>query len=269
MQSMGGLDDRLSVTRLGGANTRVNKLPADVGAPGKAAEVGRALQEWWPSQQRRFPWRTVPERYPVVVAEILLQQTRAETVARTWVQVLARYPSVGDLADGDPAELGEMVAILGLGTQRTGRLISAARAMTSGSGRIPGLGAYGSGVVALVSGDVAGPVPVDANIARVVTRVWGLRFDRGEARKKLEVIDRTSSILAAASTPATRLSLIYALVDLGAMVCKSTSPSCASCPLLDGCLWAQASSDSSRTRAISPASARPSGGGTASDMSRI
>jgi len=244
--------------------------PPGTAVPQRSANsVGRALQEWWPSQQRLLPWRTIHDRYPLVVAEILLQQTAAADAAPVWARLITRYSSAADLANADASELRDMVAALGLGTQRSQRLISAAIAIEGGSERIPGVGEYGSGVVALAVGDLAGPVPVDTNIARIVTRVWGLRFDRGETRKKRVVIDLTASILDTATIATSRLSLLYALVDFGALVCKSTSPLCGACPLSEGCSWVPTASETSRTRAISAASARPSGGGTASDTSRI
>lgn len=205
----------------------------------------------------------------MVVAEILLQKTVAEAAGPVWTQVTTRYPTAEQLAAADPVELRQMVAILGLGSQRVRRLISAANALVRGSTPLPGLGRYGSGVVALATGDIGGPVPVDTNIARIVSRVWGLSFQRGEARKKPEVSALTASMLAFAPSPADKLSLVYALVDLGAVVCTSRRPSCGICPLVDSCCWARDESAPSSTRAISSASARPSGGGTASETSRI
>lgn len=205
----------------------------------------------------------------MVVAEILLQQTVAEAAGPVWTQVTTCYPTAEKLAVADPLELRQMVAILGLGSQRVQRLMSAATALVHGSEHVPGIGRYGSGVVALATGDVEGPVPVDTNVARIVSRVWGLSFQRGEARKKPEVSAMTASLLAFAPSAPDKLSLLYALVDLGALVCTSRKPSCGTCPLVDSCCWARNVSAPSRTRAISSASARPSGGGTASETSRI
>lgn len=244
-------------------------LPHQNGVRPDTAHVSATIRAWGLTHRRSLPWRTATSGYLMVVAEILLQKTVAETAAPVWTVVTTRYPTAEDLAFANPIELRQLVAILGLGSQRVQRLIAAANALVRGADPVPGIGRYGSGVVALATGDIGGPVPVDTNIARIISRVWGLSFDRGEIRKKPQVADLTASILSVAPTAAHRLSILYALVDLGALVCKSRNPSCGSCPLVHDCCWVRTASDSSRTRAISSARARPSGGGTASETRRI
>lgn len=234
-----------------------------------AAAVSAAIGAWGIHHRRSLPWRAATVRYPMVVAEILLQKTVAEAAGPVWARVTTRYPTAEKLAVADPIELRHMVAILGLGSQRVRRLIAAANALVRGSEPLPGIGRYGSGVVALATGDTEGAVPVDTNVARIVCRVWGLSFQHGEPRKKPEVSALAASVLAFAPSAADKLSLVYALVDLGALVCTSRKPSCGTCPLVDSCCWARNVSPPSSTRAISSASARPSGGGTASETSRI
>ncbi len=242
-------------------------MPDDDGPD--AADVSATIRAWGIYHRRLLPWRAATVRYPIVVAEILLQKTVAESAGPVWTRVTTQYPSADWLAVADPIELRQMVSILGLGNQRVRRLISAANALVRGAERVPGIGRYGSGVVALATGETDGPVPVDTNVARIVSRVWGLSFQRGETRKKPEVSALTASLLASAPSAVDKLSLLYALVDLGALVCTSRKPSCATCPLVDSCCWARNVSPPSSTRAISSASARPSGGGTASETSRI
>ena len=244
-------------------------MPNGEGVPPDTAAVSATIRAWGLLHRRSLPWRTATARYLIVVAEILLQKTAAETAGPVWTRVTRRYPTAADLAAADPIELRQMVAILGLGSQRVQRLISAANALVRGSERLPGVGQYGSGVVALATGDVEGPVPVDTNVARIVSRIWGLSFDRGEIRKKPEISALTASVLAFPPSAADKLALLYALVDLGALVCTSRKPSCGSCPLAVSCRWARNVSAPSSTRAISSASARPRGGGTASETSRI
>lgn len=244
-------------------------LPYEKGGRPDTSAVSATIKAWGLTHRRSLPWRTATTRYLIVVAEILLQKTVAETAVPVWTWVTTRYPTAPDLAVADPIELQSEVAVLGLGSQRVHRLISAANALVRGSDQVPGIARYGSGVVALATGDAGGPVPVDTNVARIVSRVWGLSFHRGEARKKPEISALTASMLAWAPSAADKLSLLYALVDLGALVCTSKKPSCSSCPLVDTCCWARNLSVPSSTRAISSASARPSGGGTASETSRI
>jgi A/G-specific adenine glycosylase len=85
--------------------------------------------------------------------------------------------------------------------------------------------------------------PVDSNIARIICRVYGLTFDRGENRKKRIVKDYITNFLNTQHNAGAKLALIYGLVDLGDKICRSTKPFCSSCPLAKLCLFALAMID--------------------------
>ena len=145
-----------------------------------------------------------------------------------------RRPLTGPGAD----ELLELVAPLGLGAQRVARLRAMAAHFDAGSPACPpGMGPYGYGVVVLASGQIPEVAPVDGNLARVVSRVNGWRFERGEARKKPEPRAAVRELLAGVRA-AERLAILYALVDVGATLCKRVHPDCVRCPLQSSCVWA-------------------------------
>lgn len=104
--------------------------------------------------------------------------------------------------------------------------------------KIPGLGPYGSAILYLSSGQPPTTSPVDGNIARVITRLYGLSFARGEARKKPEVKTAVDSILSLQPSPDGALETVYALVDLGAAICTPHKPNCPACPLSELCTFA-------------------------------
>lgn len=200
----------------------------------------------------------------MAVAEILLQRTRAEDVAPVWQRLTTSYPTADRLLAADPGELLAAIAPLGLGSQRLRRLTDACTSIRSGA-EMPGLGSYGTAVVSLAIGRSRSTVPVDGNIARIVTRVWGMSWDRGEARKKAETLHIVDALLGDA-TPTHQLQRLYALVDFGAKVCTPTKPACGSCPLRSSC----ATGGGSRRAAITAdATAAANGGGTASETRRI
>lgn len=198
------------------------------------------------------------------MAEILLQKTRAEDVAPVWQRLTTSYPTADRMLVANPADLLSTIAPLGLGSQRLRRLTDACMSIRSGA-EMGGLGAYGSAVVSLAIGRRRSTVPVDGNIARIVTRVWGLSWDRGEPRKKPETLHLVDALLGDAA-PARQLQLLYALVDFGAKVCTPTNPACGSCPLRASCStggrWRRAASTADATAAAK-------GGGTASETRRI
>ena len=61
--------------------------------------------DWYELNARILPWRSDPQPYYVWVSEIMLQQTRAETVVSYYERFLARYPTVQALADSQEEEL--------------------------------------------------------------------------------------------------------------------------------------------------------------------
>lgn len=195
------------------------------------------LVRWGETSGRSFPWRS--ERgFRLAVAEVLLQKTRGAAVEQVWGSLLEAYPDARALAAARRSELERIVGPLGLGRQRASRLIAMAQFFCeSTTDDRRGLGAYGEGVVRLADGRLPEVAPVDGNVARVLSRVYGWKFERGEPRKKPEVRDAVLSILA---TPGSenRLSIFYALVDLGAELCRPKRPRCASCPFAGVCWYA-------------------------------
>jgi A/G-specific adenine glycosylase len=214
---------------------------------------------WAESNGRDLPWRLNTSTFSLLLAEVLLQKTRAHDVVPVWRRLSTAYSSPADLAHADPQTLLDLVRSLGLGRQRVQRLQTAAAWASTKQGDLRGLGPYGQAVICLSRGERAKSPPVDGNVARVISRLYGLRFPRGEARKKPEVSSRVQSLMGDAS-PRAQLKVIYALVDLGALICTPRAPLCGTCP-------ARADCKSSQLATPSP-TALPRGGGTASDTSR-
>src|SRR3989304_7861261 len=63
------------------------------------------LLEWYAAHARRLPWRGHPDPYAVWVAEIMLQQTRVETVIPYFERWMARFPNVKTLAEADEQDV--------------------------------------------------------------------------------------------------------------------------------------------------------------------
>ena len=198
------------------------------------------LTKWASRAGRRPPWRG-GSPYQIAVAEILLQKTKAEDAEPVWLELVQRYPSATDLASARKTQLRATISRLGLGYQRAERLKAMAKAMCDRQwymNRVPGLGPYGTGVLRLSSNKKLSETPVDGNIARVMSRYHGFVLDRGEMRKKPEVKKATASLLATRARPDGQLRALYALIDLGAIICTPANPACSQCPLSEGCAFA-------------------------------
>ena len=137
------------------------------------ADAADALVRWGQLNGRTLPWREVVDPYALAVAEILLQKTKSSDVIPVWRKVLAALPDPIAMSEADRADLLGLVAHLGLGNQRVGRLHAMARSLPDWrpGGRICGVGSYGSTIISLRSGLDPGAAPVDGNIARIVCRV--------------------------------------------------------------------------------------------------
>lgn len=198
------------------------------------------LLAWYDAHRRNLPWRNTEDPYAIWVAEVMLQQTQVETVRGYYSRFMERFPTVAALA---AASLDDVLkAWEGLGYYARARnLHAAARQVVLESGghvpasfealkRLPGVGRYTAAAVASIAfGRDA--VALDGNLRRVLCRLFSIDDDPGRpsTQRRLEK-------LALGMMPAGRASEFnQALMDLGAMVCRSTRPRCLICPLTETC----------------------------------
>jgi A/G-specific adenine glycosylase len=196
------------------------------------------LLAWFDRHRRDLPWRRTSDPYKIWLSEVMLQQTRVETVLPFYKRFLERFPTVEDLAR---AEVEEVLALWsGLGYYRRARQLHAAARKVAEAGAfpstlegllaLPGIGAYTAAAVASIAFGVVAPV-MDGNVERVLSRCLALAAGprSGEARKKL---------LAAAADlldPKRPGDSNQALMELGATLCSPRNPKCLLCPLRPGC----------------------------------
>jgi A/G-specific adenine glycosylase len=205
--------------------------------PGALAEK---LLAFYDRHRRALPWRESRDPYAVWVSEVMLQQTRVETVLRYFTPWMRRFPDISALARAPEADV--LHAWQGLGYySRARRLQAAARAVVARHGGVlprdpgllralPGIGAYSAGAIASIAFGLPEPL-VDGNVIRVLTRVFGLFGDPTRGALK-----RTIWELARSLVPAARPGdFNQSLMELGATVCTPRSPACAICPLAGVC----------------------------------
>ena len=202
-------------------------------------ETRADLLDWYDRHKRDLPWRHTDDPYAIWVSEIMLQQTRVETVLPYYERFLNRYPSIETLARAEIEEvLGQWS---GLGYYRRARLLhQAARQLFSGDGllpgdytalrELPGIGAYTAAAIGSIAFGLVEPA-VDGNVERVITRYLGIVGDpkRGEARQDVATGARN---LVDDKRPGDSN---QALMELGATICRPRGPVCTSCPLEAEC----------------------------------
>lgn len=200
----------------------------------------KAVLQWYGEQARDLPWRREPRTpYRVLIAEAMLQQTRAQTVAPRYEAFLQRFPDLGSLA---AASLDEVLRSWeGLGYYARARnlhrlaqeLVASGAALPSERAallRLPGVGPYVASALRSFAFGIADP-PLDANLRRIALRFGGVPGDPLDA-----VSARAAQgLLQAWFIQAPPKALGDALMDLGAGVCTARRPACAACPLQEGC----------------------------------
>jgi A/G-specific adenine glycosylase len=202
-------------------------------------DLQRALLGWYGASRRDLPWRKTKDPYAIWVSEIMLQQTRVETVVPYYARFLARFPDVLTLAE---APVDDVLALWsGLGYYRRARMLhDGARAVVAGGGAVPraraallavpGIGRYTAGAVASIAfGERVGLV--DGNVARVLARVFAIEEDmRGAGMRRAE------SLADAIVAPEDPGAWNQALMELGATVCTPRAPACGACPIAPRCV---------------------------------
>ena len=198
------------------------------------------LLVWYRDHARSLPWRGHPNPYAVWVAEIMLQQTRVETVIPYFERWMRHFPTGHALAAA--SEQDALTAWEGLGYySRARNLHRAARIVVEEYAgelprdipslrRLPGIGRYTAGAIASIAYGLDEPT-LDGNLRRVFARL----FDVCEPAD-MPVGEKILWKLAGEHLPHGRAGdYNQALMDLGATVCTPRAPDCAACPLADLC----------------------------------
>jgi len=197
--------------------------------------------KWYVRNGRRLPWRNISNPYQILVSEIMLQQTQVSRVLAKYPEFLHRFPTIRRLAAARQRDV--VVAWQGMGyNNRAVRLhVLAQTVVKTNGGRIPneyhalrslpGIGRYTAN--AILSSAFGKRVPVvDVNVRRVLSRVFRPMRSLSDMRTEAQIWD-----LAAAVLPRRRAYIWnQGLMDLGATICTSRSPSCPVCPAAGLCL---------------------------------
>lgn len=199
------------------------------------------LVGWFSENAKEYPWRTDPTPYHVWLSEIMLQQTRLETVRPYYTRFITQLPTIAALADAPEEEVLKLWEGLGY-YSRARNLHKAAKVIASDYGgempasyeavrALPGIGDYTAGAICAQAFGLPTPA-VDGNVLRVVSRLFELTDDvlSPVARKKV-------TELVSASYPADAPSAFtQGLMELGETLCLPGEPACEACPLSDLCL---------------------------------
>ena len=192
---------------------------------------------------RSFPWREEDvSPFGILLAEVLLNQTRAEMVAAVWPALCRKYPNASNLESANPEELYNDISCLGFGRQRVTALRQLSAAINQAGSlptqpadlmKLPHIGIYSAHAVACFAFGQRVPL-VDLSIVRVLSRLAGIE-PSSDIRRAPEVWAVAETLLPDEEVKEHN----YGLLDFAADICKARSPRCGECPMAPSCAHAR------------------------------
>ncbi|MHA1794121.1 MAG: hypothetical protein ACTSVI_15875 [Promethearchaeota archaeon] len=201
------------------------------------------LISWFNENKREFPWRRGnPEPFVMLVTELLLQRTKADSIANFFPVIINKYSSPKKILSLDKDEISNDLKILGLQKRRAESLISISTQLSRFyDDKVPldekelmklnGVGRYiARAVLCFVAGM---PVSiVDGNVTRVLCRYFALP-NKGDNRRNKHIWIKAQELIDIDRKKVK--SFNWGIIDFAALVCTSRKPSCSTCPISRFC----------------------------------
>lgn len=195
----------------------------------KIASFREKLLAWYDANKRDLPWRRAQDPYEIWISEIMLQQTRVDTVIPYYERFLNWFPTVADLAHAPEEKL--LKAWEGLGYySRVRNMQKAAQQIMENHGgvfpssyeeisKLKGIGPYTAGAIASIAFGLPEPA-VDGNVMRVLARLFEVDYDIGIPANR-KIFQAMMEILIDPARPG---DFNQALMDLGSDIESPVNP---------------------------------------------
>ena len=202
--------------------------------------VRRDLLDWYDDNKRSMPWRETDDPYRTWVAEIMLQQTRVDTVRDYYPRFLEAFPTVEALAAADRDEVLKYWEGLGFYARARHLHEAAQTVVDEHDGTVPttmdairdlkGIGPYTAAAVLSIAHDKPHAV-LDGNVTRVLSRVFAIDEDATTTTAQRALRSLANDLL----RPDRAGDFNQAMMELGALACTPSTPLCDRCPLQSVC----------------------------------
>lgn len=196
---------------------------------------------WYHQEKRNLPWRANTNPYNIWISEIMLQQTRVDTVIGYYYRFMETFPTIKDLAEADEQKLLKVWEGLGYYSRARNLKVAAKQIMEEFDGNFPstpeeistlkGIGPYTTGAISSISFGLPEPA-IDGNIMRVISRLFEIEDDIAKASSR-KTFDAATRQILSHEQPG---EMNQAFMDLGSSICTPTSPNCGECPIQKFCL---------------------------------
>ena len=195
----------------------------------KITSFREKLLGWYDAHKRDLPWRRTQDPYKIWISEIMLQQTRVDTVIPYYERFLDWFPTVADLAQAPEEKLLKAWEGLGYYSRVRNMQKAAQQIMENHGGVFPssyeaisqlkGIGPYTAGAIASIAFRLAEPA-VDGNVMRVLARLFEVDYDIGVPTNR-KIFQAMMEILIDPVRPG---DFNQALMDLGSDIESPVNP---------------------------------------------
>lgn len=200
--------------------------------------IRRRLLAWGRRNRLQLAWRSEPDPWLTLVAELLLQRTRASQVEPVFLQFRDLYPTAAALVAAGPAAAQRVTAHLGI-HWRGPLLFELAKVMARSHGqppeslaeleRLTGIGPYTAAAwLSLHRGKRA--VLIDSNVSRWLSRLTGRPYQRDPRH-----VAWLHQLAGQLTPPRVHADYNYAVLDFTITICVPRQPRCGECPIRPYC----------------------------------
>lgn len=202
-------------------------------------KIVKPLLNWYQLSKRDLPWRNTKSPYKIWISEIMLQQTRVETVIRYYIRFIETLPTIEALSKVDDELLMKLWEGLGYYSRARNLKHAAIQIMEQHGGKFPnqfedilalkGIGLYTAGAIASIAFNQKHNA-IDGNVLRVVSRIQNSFLDIALPTTSKKIDESLKLIL-----PKQVGDFNQALMELGATICTPKNIQCSCCPIQKHC----------------------------------
>ena len=201
----------------------------------------KKLIKWNTENKRDLPWRHTKDPYKIWISEVMLQQTRAETVINYYTAFIKELPTIKDLAKVSEDKLLKLWEGLGYYSRARNLKKCAQEVIKLGLTnlpqeeeelkKLPGIGPYTAGAILSIAYQKQVPA-IDGNVMRVLARVYEEKQSILENKVRKSYEETLQSLMPKNETR----KFTEGFIELGAKVCLPKKiPLCGQCPLQECC----------------------------------
>lgn len=199
----------------------------------------KCLLLWFKKNKRKYPWRKTSDHFRVLIAEMMLQRTRADQVLNVYNNFFSEFNSPEEVAHTDLKKLKKILYPIGLKWRVKNFKDVSISLIKNFNGKVPdkredllvlpGVGQYVAGTVLSIAFNKPEWI-IDSNIVRVFKRYFGITTTK-EGRRDKHVVELAKGYITAKEPRKTNL----AILDFSALICSPKTPKCTLCPLFKTC----------------------------------